>query len=106
MTHANKNNPINRRQFLGLAWGGSLALFFGQALVAFVNFLKPVSKGGFGGMVFSWLSGRVIDSHGYMPVLVGYGIMPLIALAILLGFCGPLTRDRSLEPEANPSSPS
>lgn len=61
---------------------------------------------GFGGMLFSWLSGRVIDAHGYMPVLIGYGVMPLIALAILLGFCGPLTRDRSLEPDTKAPSPS
>ena len=48
---------------------------------------------GFGGMFFSWLTGRMIDRHGYAPVLVGYGILPLIALAILLLFCGPLERD-------------
>lgn len=45
---------------------------------------------GLGGMLFSWLSGRVIDAHGYMPVFVAYGIMPLIAAFIVLAFIGPL----------------
>jgi MFS transporter, ACS family, hexuronate transporter len=48
---------------------------------------------GFGGMLFSWLSGAVIDRYGYFPVFVGYGILPLIALALVLGPMGPLVRD-------------
>ena len=53
MNKSQQPQKINRRQFLGLAWGGSLTLFFGQAAVAFINFLKPVSKGGFGGAVYA-----------------------------------------------------
>ena len=45
---------------------------------------------GFGGMIFSWLSGWVIDRHGYTPVFICYGIMPLIALALVLFALGPL----------------
>lgn len=45
---------------------------------------------GFGGMVFSWLSGRLIDRYGYGPVFIGYGLMPLAALAIVLFLIGPL----------------
>ena len=45
---------------------------------------------GFGGMVFSWLSGRMIDQHGYTPVFIAYGIMPLISLALVLFALGPL----------------
>ncbi len=45
---------------------------------------------GFGGMLFSWLSGRIIDRYGYAPVFLGYGLMPLLALAIVLFFMGPL----------------
>lgn len=45
---------------------------------------------GFGGMVFSWLSGRSIDRYGYGPVFIGYGLMPLAALAIVLFLIGPL----------------
>jgi ACS family hexuronate transporter-like MFS transporter len=45
---------------------------------------------GFGGMLFSWLSGRLIDQYGYTPVFIGYGIMPLIAAALVLFAMGPL----------------
>lgn len=45
---------------------------------------------GFGGMVFSWLSGRMIDQYGYTPVFIGYGLMPLVALALVLFALGPL----------------
>jgi ACS family hexuronate transporter-like MFS transporter len=48
---------------------------------------------GFGGMAFSWLSGRVIDHYGYLPVFVGYGVMPLVALGIILFLLGPLRPD-------------
>src|SRR5882672_888679 len=46
---------------------------------------------GFGGMVFSWLSGWVIDRYGYTPVFIGYGIMPLIAVSLVLFAMGPLS---------------
>ena len=45
---------------------------------------------GFGGMVFMGLSGWLIGRYGYTPVFIGYGIMPLIALAIVLFLIGPL----------------
>ena len=45
---------------------------------------------GFGGMIFGWLSGRMIDQYGYVPVFIGYGVMPLIALALILFALGPL----------------
>jgi cytochrome b6-f complex iron-sulfur subunit len=44
---------LNRRQFLGIAWGGSLALLFAQGAVALIKFLKPVSSGGFGGQIYA-----------------------------------------------------
>ncbi len=53
---------------------------------------------GFGGMVFGWLSGRLIDQHGYSPVFIGYGIMPLIALLIVLFLVGPLKPDPRFQP--------
>ena len=31
---------------------------------------------GFGGMLFSRLSGVVDDRFGYFPVFIGYGILP------------------------------
>ncbi|MSU34605.1 MAG: MFS transporter [Pedosphaera sp.] len=45
---------------------------------------------GFGGMLFSWLSGRVIDQYGYTPVFIACGIMPLIAASLVLFVMGPL----------------
>ncbi len=65
---------------------------FPKTAVASVYGLASMGSG-FGGMVFSWLTGFVIDRHGYLPVLFGYGVLPLIALAILLFLCGPLQRD-------------
>jgi ACS family hexuronate transporter-like MFS transporter len=45
---------------------------------------------GFGGMLFAWLSGWMIDRYGYTPVFVGYGIMPLVAVSLVLFALGPL----------------
>jgi ACS family hexuronate transporter-like MFS transporter len=45
---------------------------------------------GFGGMIFSGFTGRVIDKVGYVPVFLGYGLMPLIALSLVLFALGPL----------------
>lgn len=58
---------------------------------------------GFGGMLFSWLGGRLIDRYGYVPVFVAYGIMPLVALAIVLFFVGPLRPDPRFE-SPNPAA--
>ncbi|HEU5077612.1 MAG TPA: MFS transporter [Opitutaceae bacterium] len=65
---------------------------FPKTAVASVYGLASMGSG-FGGMLFSWLTGRVVDRHGYAPVLVGYSILPLVALAILLFLCGSLRRD-------------
>jgi ACS family hexuronate transporter-like MFS transporter len=65
---------------------------FPKSAVASVYGLASMGSG-FGGMLFSWLTGRMIDHHGYVPVLIGYGILPLIGLAIVLLFCGSLERD-------------
>ena len=45
---------------------------------------------GFGGMIFNPIAGRMIDRHGYTPVFIGYGVMPLIALALIVFALGPL----------------
>ena len=52
---------------------------------------------GFGGMLFSWLGGRIIDHHGYTPVILGYGAMPLIGLTIILVLMGPLRPDPEIQ---------
>ncbi len=38
---------------------------------------------GFGGMVFSLATGWVVDHYSYVPVFAGFGILPLIAAAIV-----------------------
>lgn len=44
---------LARRNFLGIALFSSLAVLFGQTLVALLNFLRPQSSGGFGGLVYA-----------------------------------------------------
>lgn len=48
---------------------------------------------GLGGLLFSWLTGRMIDRFGYGPVFVGYGIIPVIGLALIVFAIGPLRPD-------------
>ena len=48
---------------------------------------------GFGGMLFMALSGWLIARFGYTPVFVGYGIAPVVALALVLFGIGPLRVD-------------
>ena len=48
---------------------------------------------GFGGMVFSALSGILVDRFGYTPVFIGYGIVPMLALFCILFLVGPLRAD-------------
>ncbi|MBC8507044.1 MAG: Rieske 2Fe-2S domain-containing protein [Anaerolineales bacterium] len=48
-----KKSKITRSQFLGIAWGGSLALIFAQVAVALLRFIQPISTGGFGGLVYA-----------------------------------------------------
>jgi len=43
---------------------------------------------GFGGMIFSLLTGWVIDHYSYTPVFFGFGVMPLICAALLWIFLG------------------
>ncbi len=44
---------FSRRQFLGIAWGGSMSLLFAQAVVLFLKYIQPVTSGGFGGRVYA-----------------------------------------------------
>jgi ACS family hexuronate transporter-like MFS transporter len=45
---------------------------------------------GFGGMVFSLATGWVVDHYSYLPVFVGFGLMPLICVGVLWTLLGPL----------------
>jgi len=45
---------------------------------------------GFGGMLFSAITGWVVDHYSYTPVFFGFGLMPLICAAIVWTLTGPL----------------
>ncbi len=62
---------------------------FPKNMVASVWGLASMGAG-FGGMLFGWLSGWMIDRHGYTPVFIAYGIMPLVAASLVLFALGPL----------------
>jgi ACS family hexuronate transporter-like MFS transporter len=49
---------------------------------------------GFGGMVFSLATGWTVDHYSYLPVFVGFGLMPLICVGILWTLLGPLEDSR------------
>ncbi len=44
---------LSRRQFLGLSWAGALTVLLGQSVVTLLNFLRPVTTGSFGGLVYA-----------------------------------------------------
>ncbi len=46
-----KKSGINRRQFLGIAWGASLLVLGGQVVASMLRYIQPVAAGGFGGSV-------------------------------------------------------
>ena len=46
-----KTSRVNRREFLGLTWLGSLVVLIGQSLAGLFRFVQPVSTGGFGDVV-------------------------------------------------------
>ena len=58
---------------------------------------------GFGGMLFASLSGWMIELHGYVPVFIGYGILPLIGLSLILFGLGPLVPLAKFTPEHPPT---
>ena len=47
---------------------------------------------GFGGMVFTLITGWVVDHYSYTPVFIGFGILPLISASIIWFLLGPLVR--------------
>jgi ACS family hexuronate transporter-like MFS transporter len=67
---------------------------FPEEAVASVFGLASMGSG-FGGMVFTLITGWVVDHYSYTPVFIGFGFVPLIAAGILWTALGPL-RQRSL----------
>jgi len=79
-----------------LGYTGSLANMlampsdvFPKNSVASVYGLASMGSG-FGGMVFTLITGWAIDRYSYTPVFFGFGIMPLICTLIIWTMLGPL----------------
>ena len=45
---------------------------------------------GFGGMLFSLITGWVVDHYSYTPVFIGFGLLPLVCGTIVWTLTGPL----------------
>ena len=50
-TNKKEKSKVSRRQFLGLAWLTSLAVFVGETFVALFKFVQPVTASGFGALI-------------------------------------------------------
>jgi ACS family hexuronate transporter-like MFS transporter len=75
---------------------GSLAIMltypadvFPRNLVGSVWGLASMGAG-FGGMIFTLITGWVVDHYSYVPVFIGFGILPLICATIIWTLLGPL----------------
>ena len=71
-------------------------VFRGSA-VASVYGLASMGSG-FGGMLFTLITGWVVDHYSYTPAFIGFGIMPLVCALILWTMAGPLRSATSGEP--------
>jgi MFS transporter, ACS family, hexuronate transporter len=55
---------------------------------------------GLGGMVFALMTGWLVDHYSYMPVFVGFGMMPFVALFIVWTLMGQLRPiDQKVQPQ-------
>ena len=76
---------------------------FPQSAVASVYGLASMGSG-FGGMIFTLITGWVVDHYSYTPVFIGFGIVPLVCALVMWTLMG------SLNPSATspdrPPSPS
>jgi ACS family hexuronate transporter-like MFS transporter len=46
---------------------------------------------GFGGMIFALLTGWVVDHFSYVPVFIGFGLLPLLSATVLWMLLGPIS---------------
>lgn len=74
---------------------------FPKSAVGSVYGLASMGSGG-GGMLFTLITGWVVQRHGYTPVFFGFGVLPLICAGILWGWLGPL--DRKLDVMKSPAT--
>ena len=62
---------------------------FPKHLVGSVYGLASMGAG-FGGMVFILITGWVVEHYSYVPVFIGFGLLPLICAAIFWTLLGPI----------------
>ena len=75
---------------------------FPQNAVASVYGLASMGSG-FGGMVFTLITGWVVEHYSYTPVFFGFAVLPLICASILWSVAGP-ARAGSGRPPGLPSA--
>ena len=62
---------------------------FPKSVVATIWGLASMGSG-FGGMVFALVTGWLVDRYSYVPVFIGFSLIPMIALLIIWFVLGPL----------------
>lgn len=62
---------------------------FPKSVVASIWGIASMGSG-FGGMLFVLITGWVVDHYSYTPVFIGFGLIPFVALMILLTLLGPI----------------
>jgi ACS family hexuronate transporter-like MFS transporter len=73
---------------------------FPKSAVGSVYGLASMGSGG-GGVLFTSITGWVVQRHSYTPVFFGFGVLPLICAGILWAWLGPL--DRKLDLTKSPA---
>ncbi len=68
---------------------------FPKNAVASVYGLASMGSG-FGGMLFTLITGWLVDHYSYVPVFIGFGLIPLICATILWTVMGPLQEARRI----------
>jgi MFS transporter, ACS family, aldohexuronate transporter len=81
-----------------LGYTGSLANMLSMPADVFPNHAVASVYGlasmgaGFGGMIFTLVTGWVVDHYSYTPVFIGFGLLPLVCASLLWALIGPLRR--------------
>jgi len=76
---------------------------FPQSAVASVYGLASMGSG-FGGMVFTLITGWVVDHYSYTPVFIGFGIVPLICALVMWTLMGSLKPITTISKNFQPST--
>ena len=74
---------------------------FPQSAVASVYGLASMGSG-FGGMVFTLITGWVVDHYSYTPVFIGFGIVPLICALVMWTLMGQLASTNAENKDNSP----